>query len=126
VTKPLKAIPQQEFQKCFQQWSWVHSCCRGVLRRWPLSVNCKLTGVLAINSFRELHSFNSYLATRCLPSENLNLCLCFVKEINKPHFATTLDCFICHLFTVCLTEWNIAFHNKVARKLLLRSSKCFL
>jgi hypothetical protein len=21
VTKPLKAIPQQEFQKCFQQWS---------------------------------------------------------------------------------------------------------
>jgi len=38
----LKAIPQQDFQKCFQQWwhRWtkLHSCSWGVLWRQILSV----------------------------------------------------------------------------------------
>jgi hypothetical protein len=59
VTTALKAISQQEFQKCFQQWQ--HRS-RGVLKRCPLSVSCKYvyTGMLAIKSFRDLHCHTSY------------------------------------------------------------------
>jgi len=42
VTTALKAVPQQELLKCFQQWQHrrakMHSCSRGALRRWPFSV----------------------------------------------------------------------------------------
>jgi hypothetical protein len=50
-------------KKYFQQWQhrWA-KCWRGVLGRWPLSVNCKCTGTrLAIKLFRELHSHTAYL-----------------------------------------------------------------
>jgi len=55
------------FQKCFQHWQTaslgqLHSCSRGALRRWPLSVSCKYTGMrLAIKVFRELNYHTSYI-----------------------------------------------------------------
>jgi hypothetical protein len=36
------------------------SCSRGVLQRWPLSVSCRYTCMLAIKLFRALHSHTSY------------------------------------------------------------------
>jgi len=61
----LKAIPQQKFQKCFQQWQHHWAKCIAAqgenFEDDPLSVNCKYTGMLAIKSFRELHSHTSYL-----------------------------------------------------------------
>jgi hypothetical protein len=38
----------------------LHSCSRGVLRRWTVSACCKYTGMLAIKYFRQLHSHISY------------------------------------------------------------------
>jgi hypothetical protein len=57
----MKAITQFEFQKMLltvtASLSWVHGFSKGVLRRWPLSVSCKCTGMRRkIKSFRELHS----------------------------------------------------------------------
>jgi hypothetical protein len=45
----LKAISQQEFQKCFEQWQHHWATCivvHGVLQRQPLSVSSKYTGML--------------------------------------------------------------------------------
>jgi len=76
----LKAFPQQEFQKCFQQWqaasfSYVHICSRGLLRRWPLSVSCKYKGMrLAIKLFRELK--------RAKPRISPNATQAFVKRLS--------------------------------------------
>jgi len=51
MTQALKATPQQEFQKCFQQWQ----------HHWALqSLTLKYTCMLAIKSFQELHSHTSY------------------------------------------------------------------
>jgi hypothetical protein len=50
----LKAIPQQEFPKCFQQWQHRWAKCTAaqgsILKMTPL-VSC----ILAIKSFQELH-----------------------------------------------------------------------
>jgi hypothetical protein len=43
----------------------VHSCWRGVLHMWSLSVRCKYRGMLAIKSFQDLHSY-SYTYTYTL------------------------------------------------------------
>jgi hypothetical protein len=42
----LKAIPQQEFQKYFQQWQ--HHWAKCMSAQWPLSVSCKYIGMTAI------------------------------------------------------------------------------
>jgi hypothetical protein len=65
VTMTLKAIPQQELQKCFQQWQHRLAKCTAAegewLQRWPLSVSYKYAGMLAIKSLWELHSHTSYM-----------------------------------------------------------------
>jgi len=57
VTTALKAIPQQEFQKYFKQWQhrWVKSSAAlgGCVEGDP----SQYRGMLAIKSFRELHTF---------------------------------------------------------------------
>jgi hypothetical protein len=58
----LKAIPQQEFQKCFQQWQHCWAKCiaaQGVYLKTP-SVSCKYTGTLATRSFQD-HNHTSVL-----------------------------------------------------------------
>jgi len=61
----LKAIPQQEFQKRFQQWQHHWANCivaEGEYFEGDLSVRYKYAGVrLAVVSFRELHSHILYL-----------------------------------------------------------------
>jgi hypothetical protein len=79
----LKAIQQQEFQKCFQQWQyhWV-KCTAAEVEYFegdPLSVSCKYTGtMLEIKSFRELHS-HTMVPTKLVGSvlglsKNCSLC----------------------------------------------------
>jgi hypothetical protein len=54
MTMALKVIPQQEFQKCFQQWQHHSDKCiaaQGEYFKDNPSVSCKYTGMLAIKSF---------------------------------------------------------------------------
>jgi len=60
----LKAIPQQEFQKCFQPWQhgWV-KCITAQGKYFKgnhASVSCKYTDMLAVKQFRELYGHTSY------------------------------------------------------------------
>jgi hypothetical protein len=63
----LKAIPQQEFQKCFQHWQhrWTESiAAQGKYSEGePFQYAVNYTGMLAINPFRDLHS-HIYIYTR--------------------------------------------------------------
>jgi hypothetical protein len=54
VMTTLKAIPQQEFQKCFQQWQHHWAKCTAAQEEYfkgdPLSVSCKYKGMCANHS----------------------------------------------------------------------------
>jgi hypothetical protein len=39
-------------------WSSAHSCPGGMFRRWPFSVSCMCTGMVAIKLFLELQSYS--------------------------------------------------------------------
>jgi hypothetical protein len=60
VTRALKAIPQQQFQKCFQQWQHRRAMCIAILGEYfegdPSKLSCNYTSIHAIKPFRELHS----------------------------------------------------------------------
>jgi hypothetical protein len=59
VTTALKAVPQQKFQKYFQQWQHRWAKWGSTSQVTPLSKMCKYSGMLEINLFRELHSHTS-------------------------------------------------------------------
>jgi hypothetical protein len=64
VTMALKGIPLQEFQKCFsQQHRWVkYIAARGeYLKGDPSQLSINYRGMLAVKSFRELHSHTLYV-----------------------------------------------------------------
>jgi histone-lysine N-methyltransferase SETMAR len=60
VMMALEALPQQEFQKCFQQW--LHSWAKYIAAQGeyfegdPVSVSCKYNRYACNKSFQELHS----------------------------------------------------------------------
>jgi hypothetical protein len=59
VMVALKAVPQKEFKKCFQQWQQSWAKCVATQGEYfkgdPLSVSCKYTGKVGRKSFRELY-----------------------------------------------------------------------
>jgi hypothetical protein len=66
VTTAQKAVPQLEFQKCFQQWQHPWAKCKPAQGEYFESDSSQLAvsiQVSAIKSVRELHSHTSYMYT---------------------------------------------------------------
>jgi hypothetical protein len=97
----LEAIPQQEFQKCFQQWQ--HHWAKCIVTQGSTS---KYTGMIAMKSFRKLHSHTSH--NECYPSK------CHVVIFNFFSLKSYLWCFlftpsmfVCEICCIC--EWQLCF-----------------